>query len=941
MKKTSIFFAIATIALLSACRKENFNATESTPGAVTVIGVGINDVKTTMGAPVEGTRKIYWANGDVLQANGLTSAALADLPEECTSARFTFDGTLTYPANLLYPADYYKDESTITLPLEQPVTPKVALYGYMDKEGDAQMNALLAYVHIPLTQGEDKDEIKAMTVESLTDGYCLSGDFTIDYETGALTPAAEASKKVSVLFNKPLDPEKATDFFAAVPAGENVKLSVKFRDSQGHCMTKTVTRTFAAGKVVSLPETEFVPTTTEFDVVITTAEQFVKFAEDYNKDLYDHPIVALGADIVFNETTSASFRATGGIGYDKNGEGHFNGTIDGQNHKISGLINSTVTGTTSEGAKVYAPLFYYTGGDSYIKNIVLDSDCQIKCQSGNFGAFVGHNKGTLENCTCNAQVNLCFTNCGNSSIGGLVGYNRGTIKNCTMAGKMLCSAGDATKKTYKIGCIAGSMSNNGEIENCTVTGLFNYGAATGVTGPSNPNAILHIGGIVGSINSGTVKGCTFDSGSNAIDWRGKNGLVYGGGVAGYVTADGMVSDCKVKSHVYLRMTANATFNNGSPDEAVVTGSHIGGFVGYNAGTVTGNTFTGAYVTNNSGAKDLTCGGIVGLNDGTITNSSNTEEVKGGSQYTFIKQSIGGIVGRTTTSLTGLTNSGTVQIPAIASEQTDVDFCIGGIAGEVVGDEVTIKDCSNSGIVQMTQSSKTFTRPNSAVGGIVGRINGVNSKMQDCTNTGDIINLISNNNIDENESTKVSGIVAHAIGTAAGKLVVSGCKTSANGSNRYYGARGYCGGIVGYANNVEVSNAEVTMPNTGNLGYYAGGVAGALVSSSVTSSSVSVKIVGRYVCRGAAGGIAAKMDGSSSIKSCNYLGDIAVGDNQATVATKLGGVVGESATGSEIADCGFKGTIKTDKNSEAFTMTLANICSDTNFTDGGGNHIIED
>ncbi|MCQ2154554.1 MAG: hypothetical protein MJY55_01895 [Bacteroidales bacterium] len=589
MKKTSIFFAIATIALLSACRKENFNATESTPGAVTVIGVGINDVKTTMGAPVEGTRKIYWANGDKLQANDLTSAALADLPEKCTSARFTFDDTLNYPANLLYPADYYKDESTITLPLEQPVTPKVALYGYMGEEGDAQMSALLAYVHIPLTQGEDKDEIKAMTVESLTDGYCLSGDFTINYETGALTPAAEASKKVSVLFNKPLNPEKATDFFAAVPAGENVKLSVKFRDSQGHCMTKTVTRTFAAGTVTSLPDTEFVPTTTEFDVVITTAAQLVQFAKDYNDGKFNNPIVQLGSDIVsdivFDETTSAQFNETGGIGTPDNGHGgtnYFNGVFDGNNHTISGL-------------KATVPLFAYVGANGRIEYLTLTETCSFDYSSAiaedkSLGSIAGYSEGDLFNCVNKADVSCSSARtAGVLNIGGVVGrqYATGTISNCANYGSVTCTV-DGSSDIY-MGGIAGTVERPSSGHTALIKDCDNYGDVKNGIDSSEPaqSCFLHIGGVVGwiystsssanmeisgLINTGNVTKTNNSARADAIAVL-VGGIV--GGIHGASISDRSGTVAIKNSHVMNCRVQTGSFNN---RVGYGEASHVGGFV---------------------------------------------------------------------------------------------------------------------------------------------------------------------------------------------------------------------------------------------------------------------------------------------------------------------------------------------------------------------------
>lgn len=953
MKKTSIFFAIATIALFSACRKENFNATESTPGAVTVIGVGINDVKTTMGAPVEGTRKIYWANGDSLRANDLTSAALADLPEKCTSARFTFDGTLTYPANLLYPADYYKDESTITLPLEQPVTPKVALYGYMGEEGDAQMNALLAYVHIPLTQGEDKDEIKAMTVESLTDGYCLSGDFTIDYETGALTPAAEASKKVSVLFNKPLNPEKATDFFAAVPAGENVKLSVKFKDVKGHCMTKTVTRTFAAGKVVSLPETEFVPTTTEFDVVITTAAQLVQFAKDYNDGKFNNPIVQLGSDIVsnivFDETTSAQFNETGGIGTPDNGHGdtnYFNGVFDGNNHTISGL-EATV------------PVFAYTGGGGDIKDLTLSSTCSytVGTDSGsNHGALVGRNKGTVKDCTSNANViinNIQDVSSANQLYGGLVGYNLGgKIDGCTVTGNITCSQTGQTITTTEanyasIGGIAGYMSDDGgTINDCKFQGNITVSDATTYGGITANKIYFYVGGIVGYANNGVISSCNSGSSTvaNKMDVRGA--LVPAlGGIAGWIklAEKSEISNCT--NYMSLNFTSNGARDVTTPARlggissrsvAPIKGSYnygciaticnstslyLGGIVGdgtdvsdcinYEGGTITRTNQLSTAQAN----RYMMVGGIMGANNaaGDVKNCENKAEVNCNAlgASTALTLDMGGIIGCASkqVDISHCNNSGKISFDDASSTTIYKRIAVGGVLGIGQAENTTIVSCSNSGQVYPRFRNKIDTRP-TYVGGIVGVLAGLDNdtdknlvgaagfEIASCSNTGEILPYGYNTTQKTFPSTPMGGcIVGVILGTSGSRASVHDCTVS---GNRMYVYRGIAGGVAGYASYADLTKNTVSNQIAGNGNAEAnGGIVGWAVNSSITECEFSGSMSGVTKI----GGIAAYLDNGSSVSKCKVNGaTITKGANAAAV------LVFEAASGVTISNCGVKGSL---------------------------------
>lgn len=858
MKKTSIFFAIATIALFSACRKENFNAAESTPGAVTVIGVGINDVKTTMGAPVEGTRKIYWANGDQLQANDLTSAALADLPEECTSARFTFDGTLTYPANLLYPADYYKDESTITLPLEQPVTPKVALYGYMSEEGDAQMSALLAYVHIPLTQGEDKDEIKTMTVESLTEGYCLGGDFTIDYKTGALTPVAGASNKVSVLFNKPLNPEKATDFFAAVPAGENVKLSVKFRDSQGHCMTKTVTRTFAAGKVVSLPNTEFVPATTEFDVVITTAAQFVQFAKDYNDGKFNNPLVQLGSDIVFDETTSAQFNETGGIGTPDNGHGdtnYFNGIFDGNNYTISGL-EATV------------PVFAYTGKDGDVKNLTLNDDCSFTFThkndgEGTFGAIVGYHKGTIDNIKVAADVSLAdktdVTNM--TSLGGLVGYaNGGVIQNGSEYSGLI-STPNGFKSTKKL--IIGGLAGRIKTSSSNITGSYFKGAisnAAEITSTDTANPYLIIGGVVGFVDGGasvSSSNSTADHADEASAYNGFNGKIVNkttvaynsavGGIVGELN-NGTVSSCTNAANI-----ACSVYRTGDNCRYMKSGGIVGK-VNEN-GTVTGCTNNGK-VEHRSNPKYQDLGGIAGYNAGTISNCTNTEAVN--------------------------------QMTSGQTAKAGRYVYLGGVIGENIADN-KVSDVHNKKAALQISSMEDNENSLECIGGVIGYNKGivVGGASKDITNSGEVYH--SPIFTKQFQGYNLGGIVG---------LTEAAVKNAKNTGRAYFrwkdattlgASKVYLGGIAGRA-----SGALSTIENCENV-----------VEAGVDNSAqvylylpANISYSGNYI-----GGIVGLTDATNPVKDCTNGGEVRTAAGNSTVPVtdiKMGGIIGKM-TGSGTVD----------------------------------------
>ncbi|MCK9309052.1 MAG: hypothetical protein M0P99_02130, partial [Candidatus Cloacimonetes bacterium] len=71
-------------------------------------------------------------------------------------------------------------------------------------------------------------------------------------------------------------------------------------------------------------------------------------------------------------------------------------------------------------------LFGMTGTGSLIKNLNLNSTCYI-LGNGDSGSIVGHNKGTIDNCSSAAIVNI-----GNAEVGGGIcgNNNAGSIINC-------------------------------------------------------------------------------------------------------------------------------------------------------------------------------------------------------------------------------------------------------------------------------------------------------------------------------------------------------------------------------------------------------------------------------------------------------------------------------------------------------------------------------
>lgn len=288
--------AVAVMILaMAGCEKKVSELDNSTnPEITTTLSIGLAPVsRTTLGASSEGKRKVYWIDGDKMALNGVASAALAGVPAECSKVSFSFPGVLTTPYKLLYPASFYKDASTITLPASQSfasgtvATSTEPLAGYAVSEGDVTLSHLCCILELQIKKdaGVSDSNITRVSFRGNANEQ-VSGDFTIDYELGTLTGASDAAadKSVSVTLNQALSTSTALEIYLVVPARAYASgFSVEIEDNMHRVQTKTKpsSATLNAGKVVKMTEFTFVPgaLATEFTIEDVT-EEVLPF--DYN-----------------------------------------------------------------------------------------------------------------------------------------------------------------------------------------------------------------------------------------------------------------------------------------------------------------------------------------------------------------------------------------------------------------------------------------------------------------------------------------------------------------------------------------------------------------------------------------------------------------------------------------------------------------------------------
>ncbi|MCQ2155971.1 MAG: hypothetical protein MJY57_02055 [Bacteroidales bacterium] len=278
MKK--IFALIAAAAVLAtACTKQN--AAEKQLTKVTVSTCELT--KTSMGGNEEGTRSVFWSVGDAICINGVPSQNLTseDINAAGTTATFKFEGLIDKPYNVYYPASGYKDASTITLPSVQGdangdnfANGAVPLYGYLEGEGGFKMHQLCAILKIQLKKKTHAHDIKYVEFSG-NGGEQVCGSFTLDYQTGALTPTSTASadRAVKVAASRTLSTEEVSVVNICIPAGTYTDgFKVRVVDVSGHYMDKAKASesTIERGNIYVMSPFEFEPTGTIMDIEIDT-----------------------------------------------------------------------------------------------------------------------------------------------------------------------------------------------------------------------------------------------------------------------------------------------------------------------------------------------------------------------------------------------------------------------------------------------------------------------------------------------------------------------------------------------------------------------------------------------------------------------------------------------------------------------------------------------
>lgn len=938
--------------------------------------------KTVLGDAQDGVRPVLWCKGDKISVNGVVSDPL-DVEGDVLKADFVLSGQVSAPYEIIYPAGMVKDAATVTLPAGQKyaegdniVSGSMPMAGYSTTES-VMMKQVCGILGIRLKMGTEANLIRYIEVTALG-GEPVCGDFSVDFQNSTISSEAKDADVIRMEVQKTFPAGSANTFNVILPAGVySAGFQVKVVDENGRAMVRSIkgSRELGAGKLMLMPELEFVPNSEDKGVEIATPEEWNSFATAYNAGKYpDSQIATITADLNFSSVGADKFVTLGlrdGAKQSPDGPAkYFAGTLNGNGKRIMNL-------------KSEVPFIQAIGTGALVKDINIDETCSFAPWYGGekqleFGSLIGYcSEGTVKNCTSAASITVSQCNAAANKvplyIGGLVGRNRSAnISDCTNSGEIVANAtyvadADSTKNNLYIGGFTGYCSNpDGVLEKCTNTGNISVASTA---------RNIYVGGICAKASAGTIKGC-INSGAITVSTGRTSGdpckFIYLGGLFSVVDASGdeqylkviecsnsgdITSNSNVKQliagGIAAQLSTNkAEFTNTTNAGNITTTAALrnlfcGGLFGRISATQTlnlsGEPFTGTInigTTESNNYTKLYCGGLIGQTTENITiggdvicKSNITYDISTAANIAA-ESFFGGIIGcayGAPINISGMKASGVIAIqsPSKKAMQHKLSGFGGIIGGATKG--AKISDCSSSVYVKMTDQTSKTNGCAVHLGGIAGRLYGGNVEIKHCTNSGRQQNNHYNNNIwSNNYSGNVTGGIVGSIGYSAGNTEYSAIIDDCHNTGSVYAYRGAAGGIAGYLSNATITNCSSTEDITRSAP--GGGIAGVVSNCKVSSCYVKSNITsadGGSACADAGGIIGEAV--SSSVDGCRYYGTIIENSQTITGKRVFGGIIGKadaaSSAGTTTA-CGFGGTINGTTITEQTDLSTCAIGSTT-------------
>ena len=786
---TKIFMAVAVAMFAFACVTDTTEdlGIEVGKGGVTEITVSLEESRTQLGErDADGEYPLYWSEGDAIAINGVASTPLAASYNGQVAASFTFQGVLTAPYSVVYPAPAEgvtaaEGLQPITFLAVQPYTEgtfvsgAAPMYGYSEgvpTEG-IQLNHLTGVLRFAI-KGENTLESIVITAEGK-----IAGNFDVNCQTGELTAHEDASNTVTVTFGEGLAlGAEATPIYVAVPAGSHGLYTITLTSTDGKAMVvkyDSDAKPVKVGIVKEFGEILYAPsevTAPEGELVISSEAEMKNLALLAEKEMLGN-VTKVRVAATIDMSGVADWQPIAGFPAIE-----FDGGSD-KGYTISGLtapLFEVVTGATiknvkltgvniTENALVQCGALVGLATSSTINNCEAYGTLTYKNTTSSdhkmslfgVGGLVGSatTSSTISNCVNGVDVTIedfAPAKAASSTyvgVGGLVGqsYNttdtKSTISNCTNLGNVISTQTNGSWQPAIGGIVGLSYHLN-------VTDVVN--GAVGATDKGNitlPNSSVSCSGsgcIIGYLSATNVENAT-----NYGTFTLEKGIGYpyiGGCFGTLISSTGSLKNVDNRGKIVL---SKVSYSNGTP--------YFGGIVGRAAGdkwtlddcdNYADLTIEGTF--SNIKSNNMSCfGGIVGGTEGVIMkNCDNYANVTvkgtfgklsdatnyGGSIY------IGGVIGRASDTDTVLENCHFGDVAAATPNTLNVNVTSGGllfVAGVAAYcDGKTIKDCGNHGNINITGETGSFQdnkAPNkiSVFGGVIGYGTNADMVISGCTN----------------------------------------------------------------------------------------------------------------------------------------------------------------------------------------------------------------
>lgn len=755
-------------------------------GGSTTLTFSLEESRTQLGEKVEGVYQLYWSAEDQLSVNGVASVALAAEQAGKASAEFTFDSTLSYPYNVIYPAS---SENEVTFLASQSYVAgtfcagAAPMYGYAaDATTAIKMQNLAGVLRFEIS-----GEATLSSIVVSAEGANLAGKFAVDCAKGALTAVEGAtSSSVTLSFGEGLAlSSEATPVYVAVPAGSYGNVDVTISATNGEKMAlkfDSEAKPIAAGKVREFAPITFKGAVADEEYIIDSKDALIAFAANPTKS------ARVTADIDLT-------------GYDWTPIEGFTGTFDGGNFEIKGLT---------------APLFGATNG-SFVDVKLVDVNI-TETVNPNVAALARNVKATdtetpvVQNCSASGKITVncteyvptedtTHTNC---AVAGLVGHSTGTLfVNCTngveLDVKQVIKEGNTVSNVICVGGISGFTDPH----KCA-DGTLIITSAENCENKANINVVeKSFTDAVSVENAGTfAKTSLWVGGLFGSDYS-SSGVSNVGAVAKNLTNRGNIT---------VEASANDLFVAGITANSYQ--SERDNWVNY-----------GKLSVDNSDSARIFIGGVCGcIQAATLANSTNYGEIY--TANSSIRSAyIGGVLGHNKSKIHNCVNNGALNIDYNIYSRTaayaDVkDYGVGGVVGNsTTGDGCELFDCTNKGAMKI--SGELFNA-NAKMGyyGIGGVVGLLRCTIKRSKNEGDI--TIKANTSHLEDGSNADGAYLH-IGGAVGSCLVanyndetfhnSGNVTIESGTHNNFVD---VAGLVGYASKRVGGISATHCVNTGNV-----------------------------------------------------------------------------------------------------------------------------